>query len=166
MAYATVDFDAGRSYVGRRPRGSIILYGPGGPGGKTTWAASALVDTGADYMHLPDAAAADVGISLAGARPVRTSTAGAVVTFQQATVAVEIEGVKVSIPVNFGPNLPALVGRQAIFAILHTSGFTTTEWLLKWIPPVTTTISATPAAGVNTYRPPVIPMPMPAPKSH
>ena len=153
MAYATVDFDAGRPYVGRRPRGSVILHGPGGPHGKT-WAASALVDTGADFMHLPDSAATAVGISFAGALSVRSSTAGGVVTFRQVIVDVEIENIKVSIPVNFSANVPALIGRQAMFAILHTAGFTTTEWLLKWIPAATTSPSASSGAQSRTDTPP------------
>jgi predicted aspartyl protease len=164
MAYATVDFDTGRPYVGRRPRGAVILYGPGGPHG-TAWAVSALVDTGADFMHLPDSAAAGVGISLAAASSVRTLTAGGVTSFRQAVVNVEIEGVTVSVPVNFGPNVAALIGRQAIFAVLHTTGFTTTEWLLKWIAPITSATPASSGPGVHGYNPPVIPMPTPTPKS-
>jgi predicted aspartyl protease len=133
MTYLTVDFDDGRLYVGRRPRASVILRGPGGPHGKT-WAVSALVDTGADYMHLPDSAAAAVGISLHRARRVRTSTAGGPVVFRRRTVDVEIENVTVSVPVNFGRNVPPLLGRQAMFSILEIAGFSTTEWLLKWPP--------------------------------
>jgi predicted aspartyl protease len=112
----------------------VILHGPGGTHGKT-WAVSALVDTGADYMHLPESAATAVGISLTRARRVKTSTAGGTVVFRRCTVDVEIENVKVSIPVNFGRNLPALIGRQAMFSILEIAGFSTTEWLLKWLPP-------------------------------
>ena len=143
MTYATVDFDTGRPYASRRPRGDVILHGPGGSHG-TVWAVSALVDTGADFMHLPDSAAAGVGISTtgAGSRIVRSSTAGGVVTFRQLAVDVEIENVRVTIPVNFGANAPALIGRQAMFAVLHTAGFTTTEWLIKWIPAISTIRSA------------------------
>lgn len=151
MSYATVDFDAGRPYIGRRPRGDVILHGPGGSHG-TTWSVSALVDTGADFMHLPSSAAIGVGISLAGAGTIRVTTGGGVVSFQQATVDVEIEGVLVTVPVNFGPNAPALIGRQTMFAVLDKTGFTTTEWLLKWkpVPPPSTPLS--PGSGAQATR--------------
>jgi predicted aspartyl protease len=127
----TVDFDTSRAYVGNRPVGDVVLHGPGGSHG-TTWAASALVDTGADYMHVPDSAVTGVGILTTGATRVRVSTGSGPATFWQIMADVEIEGVTVNIPINFGPNVPALIGRQAIFKVLEKTGFTTADWLLKW----------------------------------
>lgn len=131
MTYATVNFDAGEVYVSNRPLGNVVLRGPGGQHGNTI-KFLALVDTGADFMHLPSSAAAGVGISLSGASKIRVCTGGGTVTFLQLTVEVEIESVTVRVPVNFGTNSPALIGRQGIFAVLDKTGFTTTEWLLKW----------------------------------
>lgn len=131
MVYKTIDFDTGRAYVANRPMGDVLLLGPGGTHG-TSFPFVALVDTGADYMHLPAQSAVAVGISLANARQVSVSTAGGIVTVYQEDVDVEIEGVRVNIPVNFAPGGKPLIGRQAIFKVLESTGFTTSEWLLRW----------------------------------
>ena len=55
-----------------------------------------------------------------------------IITVLQEDVDVEIEGVTVNIPVNFAQNAKPLIGRQAIFKVLESTGFTTTEWLLRW----------------------------------
>jgi predicted aspartyl protease len=107
-----------------------VLHGPGGTHG-TTWSAVALVDTGADYMHLPKQAAHAIGVSLAGATVVKIATAGGTITMERVTVDVEIEGIRRRVPVNFAPNAMPLIGRQAMFAFLTSTGFTTTEWLLE-----------------------------------
>ena len=131
MVYQTIHFDDGRAYVGNRPVGDGHLLGPGGPHGSRI-AFVALVDTGADFMHLPTQSAAAVGVSLANARQITISTAGGIITVLQEDVDVEIEGVTVNIPVNFAHNAKPLIGRQAIFKVLESTGFTTTEWLLRW----------------------------------
>jgi predicted aspartyl protease len=129
VAYVTVDFDDGEPYNGNRPVGKVVLHGPGGPHGTTWTAYPVLVDTGADYMHLPDAAAAAVGLSLAGATAHNVSTAGGIVTVRRLTVQVEVHGILRKVPVNFAPNGKPLIGRQAMFAAIKSAGFSTTEWL-------------------------------------
>ena len=132
IIYVSIDFDAGRPYVGNRPKGTVVLTGPGGPLG-TRWATIALVDTGADYLQLPQSAANAVGLSLAGASSVSVTGIGTLpVPMHKMTVSVEIEGYVINVPALFAPNAKPLIGRQAIFAFLNTSGFTTTEWLLDW----------------------------------
>ncbi len=131
MTYSTVDFDAGEQYVLNRPKGAVVLHGPGGPHG-TQWKTLALVDTGADYLHLPEEAAQKVGIFLYQAPVFRISTAGGVIRMVRRNVDVEIQGVKVNVPVNFARGAVPLIGRQAIFRVLEAAGFTTREWLLKW----------------------------------
>jgi hypothetical protein len=131
MTYLTIDFDDSEKYVGNRPKGVVILKGPGGRHG-TTWTFLALVDTGADFMHLPDKAATAVGISLANAPVVKLSTAGGIIHAKRRNVDVEIQGVLVNVPVNFHKDSMPLIGRQAIFRILDTSGFSPSEWLLDW----------------------------------
>lgn len=132
VIYATVDFDDGRAYTGNRPMGTVVLIGPGGPNG-TRWSNLALVDTGADYLMLPDSAASAVGVSLAGAQIVRITGIGtSPVSVRQLNVNVEIEGYPVSVPALFAPGAKPLIGRQALFAALTTLGFSTTEWLLEW----------------------------------
>jgi predicted aspartyl protease len=133
MAYASVDFDDGEAYVGNRPVETVRLHGPGGPHGNT-WSTLALVDTGADYMHLPTEGATAVGISLAGASSITTSTAGGLATMKQQAVDVEFHGKRIHVPVNFAPGTVAVIGRQAIFDVVESAGFTTAEWLLDWWP--------------------------------
>lgn len=130
--YATVDFDDGRSYSGNRPMGTVVLVGPGGAHG-TRWSSLALVDTGADYLILPDSAAHAVGISLSAARVVPVTGLGTT-PFQmhQLNVNVELEGHPVRVPALFGRGARALIGRQTLFAALTTLGFSTTEWLFEW----------------------------------
>lgn len=144
MTYLSINFNKGERYIGNRPFGTVILKGPGGSHGKSLQAI-ALVDTGADFMHLPDEAATYVGISLANSRVFKVSTAGGIIKVRQQNVNVEIQGVSVNIPVNFSKNAKPLIGRQAIFAILDTAGFSTTEWLLDWPhpPQLSSTISST-----------------------
>ncbi|HEY8768182.1 MAG TPA: retropepsin-like aspartic protease [Dehalococcoidia bacterium] len=136
MAYRTLDFDDGTVYdVENRPVETVTLLGPGGYYGTKEVHLDAIVDTGADHMHLPTEAAEEVGIDLSGAVAVILDTAGGSVTMDQLEVGVDIHGRRVTVPVNFAPGAEALLGRQAIFEALGAAGFTTSEWLLQYIPP-------------------------------
>jgi predicted aspartyl protease len=93
----------------------------------------ALVDTGADYLILPDSAALAVGISLAAARIVPVTGLGTTpLSMRRLTVQIELEGHQVGVPALFGQGARALIGRQTLFAALTTLGFSTTEWLFEW----------------------------------
>lgn len=157
MSYITVDFDDGVPYASRRPMGTVVLNGPGGIHGHR-WQAIALVDTGADFLHLPEEAATAVGISLVNVQQVNLLTAGGKVHMKQLKVDVEIQGILVNIPVNFAKNALPLIGRQAIFAILNTTGFSTSEWLLDWHKPQSHSAGT---HGVQTGSNPSVP-PQPA----
>ncbi len=128
MSYRVIDFDDYEPYYLDRPVSDVTLLGPGGPHHQS-WAVRALVDTGADYMHLPTEAAVGVGISLHDAISIELGSAGGKIEVRQKVVTVEILGVPVQIPVNFAPNAMALIGRQALFEVLQTAGFGTQEWL-------------------------------------
>jgi predicted aspartyl protease len=145
MTYATVDFDDGIPYVGRRPKGSVAIHGPGGPYG-TSRTFLALVDTGADYMHLPLEAIQGVGLARPRRR-VRMMTAGGRITMWRGEFDVDIQGVPVRVPVNVAPNARPLIGRQAIYAVLDNAGFSTTEWLLDLKQTSSTQAAPTAASG-------------------
>ena len=131
VAHVTIDFDDGVPYSGNRPVADVVLQGPGGPHG-STWRVQALVDTGADYMHLPVQALQAVGIATTGAPQNRILTAGGTVVMQRVNVDVEIQGTLVNVPCNVLAGAKPLVGRQAIFTMLETAGFSTSEWLLDY----------------------------------
>ena len=147
MTYQTIDFDDHEIYVGNRPRTAITLRGPGGWYGATWQAAAALVDTGADFMLLPEQAATGVGITPAGAQTVRVATAGGVVTVWRKLVSVTVLNITVDVPISFCANARPLLGRQAIFQLMQTAGFGTTEQLQEWYATPGAAAFATIAAG-------------------
>jgi predicted aspartyl protease len=133
-----VAFDDSEPYVGNRPYTTVLLRGPGGTtaaGGRYGTAVKfvALVDTGADYMQLPTEAAINVGLGPALATATRSTinTAGGVVTRQRLLVDLEVRGIRVNVPTDFGPGAYPLLGRQALFAAIGKAGFTTSDWLIK-----------------------------------
>jgi predicted aspartyl protease len=76
-----------------------------------------LVDTGADYLQLPDVFANQAGLSLHNATTKRVKSAGGVKTTMQLmqNVDVELEGKRFSVDVMFGPHdCMCLAGRQAL----------------------------------------------------
>jgi predicted aspartyl protease len=90
-----------------------------------------LVDTGAEYLQLPAAAASQVGLSLANAPTKNFRTAGGSVRLPYLTgLSVEIEGNLVTVDVVFDTQTRplALLGRRALLAIYQV-GFNTSEWL-------------------------------------
>jgi predicted aspartyl protease len=90
-----------------------------------------LVDTGADYLQLPEdvGIAAGLSFSTAATKSVKTSS-GSVANYRLVTdVDVEIEGKKIKTAVMFGPaNCMCLVGRIALLSAFDI-GFDTGSWL-------------------------------------
>jgi len=131
-AWATVTFDEKEAYnVVGNPKGTVRLKDKSGRYGD--WLSWALVDTGANRLHLPDAAAESVGLTLAGARPVPVMTAsGAEIVMHQLDVDVEIQGARITTACNFAPNAKPLIGRGALFKAMKTAGFNSSDWLIEW----------------------------------
>lgn len=104
-------------------------------GARRHWTAVALVDTGAEYLHLPVEAAQWVGVDLSDSPSVALLTVGGLTRMLHATADVEIEGVRVTVACNFARNATPLVGRRAMFAVLDSLGFSPTSWLARWKDP-------------------------------
>lgn len=124
----TVNYTQSSPYLGNRPYGDVVLHGPNG---STTY--KALVDTGADYLQLPQAAAALVGLSMANATTKKITTAwGHSPKSLQllSNVSVDVEGVSVNVDVLFHPSPTSrpLLGRQALLRALE-AGFNKRQWL-------------------------------------
>jgi predicted aspartyl protease len=122
-----VHYPHSKLYVGNRPLADVVLLGPAGR--SSTFLC--LVDSGADYLQLPAAAAGMVGLALAGGTPHPTLTASgsSVALTKLSGVQVEIEGKTVVVDVLFGPTLtPPPLGRQALLAAYEV-GLNTREWL-------------------------------------
>lgn len=124
----TVVYTNNRLYTGNRPYGDVVLRGPIA----VTTTYKALVDTGADYLQLPAAAAALVGISLKGGTLKAIYTAAGTTTHMTLLtgVSVDVEGVGVTVDILFHPSASSrpLLGRQALLRAVQ-AGFTPTEWL-------------------------------------
>jgi len=93
--------------------------------------ANTLVDTGADYVMLPQYAASRVGIRIQPAHRIHMKTAGGpVIMCLVPNVDVEIEGKRVQISVLFNPSprSRSLLGRNGIRA-LGEIGFDFSDWL-------------------------------------
>lgn len=141
MSYKNVAFDLGRpnrasaGSATASPMAVVRLLPP--PGSTRTlpafWAA---VDTGAAGLHLPNAAATQLGIPLQGRQVVRVrvSTASGQVVMVRRPVSVEVLGVTFQTDAYFYPNQPALLGRGALFAFLETVGFERAQWLARYLP--------------------------------
>jgi predicted aspartyl protease len=132
MTYKTIDYDNGTSYAGGLARETVTLHGPGGLSGHNIASILAVVDTGANFMHLPTQAAQGVGIVIVGTPNVTVSTANGQIQMWQIRVDVEIRRITRSILVNFANNSPALIGIESLKAFMDALGFDHTEWLIKW----------------------------------
>lgn len=95
--------------------------------------ANTLVDTGADYVMLPQYAANRVGIQIQAAYRIHMKTASSpVIMYLVPNVDVEIEGKRIQIEVLFNPNprSRSLLGRNGIRA-LGKIGFDLSDWLWR-----------------------------------
>jgi len=121
-----VNYSNSRLYSGNRPYADIVLAA----GRRPTY--KALVDTGADYLQLPAAAAWLAGISLVGRASHAITTAGGSSPPMTLVpgVSVEVEGFSIIVDVLFSSagTTGAFLGRQALLAAFD-AGFNTTEWL-------------------------------------
>ncbi len=127
----TVTYSNQRTFSGNRPYSNITLLGVGGHPDVNF---SALVDTGADYLQLPQSAATKAGINLSSAqpKPVHGATGTAFMLFVSA-VRVEVEGKVLVVDVFFDPTntSSALLGRQCLLAAVE-AGFNASEWLWEY----------------------------------
>ncbi|WP_031437441.1 aspartyl protease family protein [Methylobacter tundripaludum] len=127
----TVTYSNQRTFLGNRPYSNITLLGVGGCSDVNF---SALVDTGADYLQLPQSAAIKAGINLDGAHPtpVHGATGTAFLLFVSA-VRVEVEGKVVVVDAFFDPtnSSSALLGRQCLLTAVE-AGFKASEWLWEY----------------------------------
>lgn len=125
---STVTYTNSAPYQGNRPLAQVELLGP-----VATIRLLALVDTGADYLQVPEAEAIAAGFNTSLAMPITVSTAGSPVTMTLLageTVSVEGKSVTVSILLNPDPTSEALLGRDALLAA-YDAGFNVNEWL--WV---------------------------------
>ena len=89
-----------------------------------------MVDTGADYATFPLAAVNAVGLDpVSNGQSVTVSTAAGPWTFYRLDVDIDVFGTVQTAPAVFETNAPALLGRQALFQFVTSSGFTTTDRL-------------------------------------
>jgi len=127
----TVTYTHQRSYLGNRPYSNVTLLGVAGNPNVNF---SALVDTGADYLQLPESAAITAGIDLSRSvpKPVHGATGTAVFIFVTG-IDFEIEGKVVVVDALFDPtnSSSALLGRQALLAAVE-AGFNASEWLWEY----------------------------------
>lgn len=89
-----------------------------------------LVDTGADYLQLPNSVAAQAGLSLASAtvKHVKNATGGTTPYHFLTKVDVEIEGVLITTDIMFGPaNCLCLAGRTCLLTAFDV-GFDNKSW--------------------------------------
>lgn len=127
----TVTYTSAFGLTGNRPMADVYLQ-PSHPN-SSVWVS--LVDTGADYLQLPAAAAKAVGISLSGVPTQSVQTAGGTVSLPfVANLDVEIEGYVVKADVLFDPSSSSsvgpLLGRQALLAAYEV-GFNASAWLAR-----------------------------------
>lgn len=125
----TVTYPNTIPFVGNRPYADVRLN----PAYRTAPTYKCIVDTGADYLQLPAAAAAASGLSLASAvsHPITSSSGTA--TYQRLSgVKLEIEGQTVTVDVLFDPtnSAPCLAGRNVLLAAFEL-GLEVGKW--HWV---------------------------------
>ena len=125
-----VTYDGAHNFANNRPYADIYCHGVAGAIAKP-FHVSALIDTGADYLELPNAVARQLGINLAPYPSRQVNTAGG---YLPVTVVkgftVDIEGKLVSVTAHFFAISTALLGLRAILAAIDV-GFDTSRWLYK-----------------------------------
>ena len=131
MSGRTVEFDDVEPNRSQLPQADVVLMGPGGPHG-AGWGALAIMDTGADISQLPSEAAAGVGIEVGIGPTVVLATAGGLVHRHRVRVDILIQGVDLTVDVDFAPGVRPLIGRSTMFALMDSVGFEPSEWLMKW----------------------------------
>jgi predicted aspartyl protease len=123
----TNTFANSKAFVGGRPIGLVELCATSAPYVSVTYAC--LVDTGADWLQLPDAAAFKAGVNLAAGTPLTLGTAGGggVAGTLVRGVSLKIEGKGIITAVFFVPGGAALLGRSGLLAA-YDLGMQTADW--------------------------------------
>lgn len=128
----TVNYNSSKAYTGayQKPLADLDLIGPNGRASVS----AVLVDTGADFLQLPERLAVTVGLlpsSAATIVSVSVKTAGGSLNMKRlAGVSVEVEGVPITTDLLCHPSgtSRALLGRGALRALTNV-GFNVTHWL-------------------------------------
>jgi hypothetical protein len=113
-------------------RGALLLVGVGSNPGYAF--GDVLIDSGADYVVLPEKAGLRAGINLPAIPSTRLNGVGGNVTAELARgVKLEFEGLTIAADVMFdySNSVPALFGRSGILA-LKEIGLDRTDW--HWMP--------------------------------
>lgn len=127
----TITYSNRRAFSGNRPYSNVTLLGVRGNPDVNFYA---LVDTGADYLQLPQSAAAAAGINLRSATSkVVHGATGSLSMFFVSGVSVEVEGKTVVVDCLFDPtnSSSALLGRQCLLAAVE-AGFNAAEWMWEY----------------------------------
>jgi len=122
----TVVYANRRAYDKGRPYAWVVLVN-GIVAGRPK---ECLVDTGADYLQLPEIAAREVGLPVTGTLRTVATASGVVTLNVLSGVVAEIEGHRVTVDLVLTPgdDGPAILGRQALLSALEV-GFNRREWL-------------------------------------
>lgn len=129
MSYQ-VDYDGYHGYQTGRPYIDLYCHGVGGRVAQP-FHLSALIDTGADYLELPNSVAQQLGINLQAYPAHQVLTAGGYAPIRIVTgFSVEIEGKLVSVTAHFLAISTALLGLDALVSAIDV-GLDTTQWLYK-----------------------------------
>lgn len=122
----TIVFSNTNAYRRRRAYATVELRGPG----SGSWInVDVLVDTGADYLVLPDAAALAVGLNPESGTPEPVTGVTGSVTLQRLTAcAVTVESAySINVDVLFGPGAMPVLGMDALLAAME-AGFQASAW--------------------------------------
>jgi predicted aspartyl protease len=125
-----VDYDGSNGYSANRPYADIYCHGISGRVLKPVHLA-ALIDTGADYLELPNSVATQLGITLSSYPTHSVLTAGGYAPVRVVkSFSVEIEGKVVAVTAHFLSISTALLGLDAILSAIDL-GFDVKNWLYK-----------------------------------
>jgi predicted aspartyl protease len=129
MAYQ-VDYDGYNGYVRNRAYADIYCHGLGGRV-PNPFHLAGLIDTGADYLELPNSVAQQLGLNLSLYSTNLVLTAGGYIPVAIVpNFGVEIEGKLVTVTTHFMALSTALVGLSVIIAAVDI-GLDPNRWLYK-----------------------------------
>jgi predicted aspartyl protease len=126
----SITYDGAHKFSSNRPYADIYCHGVHGRIAKPFHLA-ALIDTGADYLELPNTVARHLGITLSTFPSHQVLSAGG---YLPVTVvngfSVDIEGKVVTVTAHFLGITTALLGLRAILSAVDV-GLDTTQWFFK-----------------------------------
>jgi len=126
----SVNYSYDKTYSGNRPYADVKIVGVGKP----NICFSALVDTGADYLQIPEYSAVRAGLNVSSASniQVRGATGTAVLKLLNgAAVIVEGKSITVDLLLEPGNGSSAFLGRQALLAAVE-AGFDAKRWMWEF----------------------------------